>query len=175
MLILFGLPDAVTADIRIQRKDGKADDNFEVILHYKTVKATIKAGMLVRDALPRFIVLGNQGSFIKYGLDVQEEALKAGDTPHLSKQWGIEPPAIWGRLNTSFNGIHFVGNVESETGDYSVFYQNVYKAITEKEALIIKPQEARNVIRIIELAMQSNAEKRTVNYTHNNIVVTTIV
>jgi len=30
--------------------------------------------------------------------------------------------------------------------------------------LIVKPEEARNTIRLIELAMQSNAEKRTVAF-----------
>jgi scyllo-inositol 2-dehydrogenase (NADP+) len=167
-LTLFGLPEAITADLRIQRSDGKVDDNFEVILHYKTIKATVKAGMLVRDPLPRFIVLGTEGSFIKYGLDVQEEALKAGDRPHLNMQWGVEPQAIWGKLNTNVNGLHFVGQIESEVSDYTRFYKNVYNALTSNEPLLVKAAEARNVLRIIELAMQSQAEKRTIPFSHSN-------
>ena len=41
-------------------------------------------------------------------------------------------------------------------------YQNVYDAITGKGELQVKPGQARNTIRIIELALQSHAEKRTV-------------
>ena len=98
--ILFGLPEAVSADLRIQRKGAKAIDNFEVIMHYPGIKASIKGGMLVREPLPRFILLGNNGSFVKYGMDVQEEALKAGFTSLTKNNWGIEPPDIWGTINT---------------------------------------------------------------------------
>jgi len=164
-LILFGLPIAVTADIRIQRKGGKATDNFELILHYPDVKVTLKGGMLVREPLPRFILLGANGSFVKYGLDVQEEALKAGFTAETKGGWGIEPEDIWGTVNTEMNGQHFIGKIESEQGNYSNFYLNIYKAILGKEQLIVTPMQARNNIRIIELAIQSQQERRTVDFT----------
>jgi len=164
-LALFGLPDTVSADLMVQRKHGKAIDNFEVILHYPGIKVSLKAGMLVREPLPRFILLGNNGSFVKYGLDVQEEALKAGYSSATKSNWGIEPPEIWGTINTEINGQHFVGKIESEKGDYTAFYENVYNTIIGKEQLIVTPLQARNNIRIIELAIQSQQEKRTINFT----------
>jgi scyllo-inositol 2-dehydrogenase (NADP+) len=161
---LFGLPESVSADLRIQRKGGKVIDNFELILHYPSVKVALKAGMLVRELLPRFILLGNNGSFVKYGLDVQEEALKAGFTSATKSNWGVEPPDIWGTINTDINGQHFIGKIESEKGNYSDFYLNIYNAITGKENLIVTPLQARNNIRIIELAMQSAQERRSIDY-----------
>lgn len=163
-LTLFGLPDSVSADLRIQRKGGKAIDNFDLILHYHSIKVALKAGMLVREALPRFILLGNEGSFVKYGLDVQEEALKAGFTSATKSNWGIEPAEIWGTINTEINGQHFVGKIESEKGNYSDYYLNIYNAITGKENLIVTSLQARNNIRIIELAMQSAQERRTIDF-----------
>ncbi|MDE3183617.1 MAG: Gfo/Idh/MocA family oxidoreductase [Bacteroidota bacterium] len=162
--ILFGLPEAVSADLRIQRKGAKAIDNFEVIMHYPGIKASIKGGMLVREPLPRFILLGNDGSFVKYGMDVQEEALKAGFTSLTKNNWGIEPPDIWGTINTELNGQHFIGKIESEKGDYAAYYLNVYHTILGKEDLIVTPLQARNTIRILELAMQSEKEKRTIDF-----------
>ena len=164
VLSLLGLPEAVTADIRIQRKLARAVDNFEVILHYPFIKATIKAGMLVKETLPRFILLGTNGSFVKYGMDVQEEALKAGYSPLTKDNWGLEPQSSWGRINTEFNGMHLIGNIESEKGNYTAFYENVYHTIIGKESLIVTPLQARNTIRIIELAMQSQLEKRTIDF-----------
>ncbi|MDQ2719800.1 MAG: Gfo/Idh/MocA family oxidoreductase [Bacteroidota bacterium] len=163
-LTLFGLPEGVTADLRMQRKSAKAVDNFEVILHYPSLKISLKAGMLVKEILPRFILLGTEGSFIKYGLDVQEEALKAGYSPLTKDNWGIEPPAIWGKINTEINGLHIIGNIESERGNYREFYNNVYQTIVCKDQLLVTPLEARNTIRIIELAMQSQLERRTIDY-----------
>lgn len=40
--VLFGLPQAIASDIRIQRDFGKADDNFELILHYDNLKVTLR-------------------------------------------------------------------------------------------------------------------------------------
>jgi predicted dehydrogenase len=163
--VLFGMPDAVSGFLNIQRRGGKTDDNFEVILHYPGIKVSLKAGMLIREPLPRFILFGNNGSYVKYGLDVQEEALKAGFTPQTKTNWGIEPADIWGTVNTDINGQHFIGTIESEKGNYTAFYENIYNTIIGKESLIVTALQARNNIRIIELAIQSHREKRTVNFT----------
>lgn len=162
---LFGLPSAVTADLRIQRHGGKAIDNFEVILHYQHLKVSLKAGMLVKEPLPRFYLFGTNGSFVKYGLDPQEEALKAGLTPLTKADWGIESSAIAGRITTDINGIESSQLITSEKGNYTDFYTNVYRTILGAESLLVTPMQARNNIRIIELAMQSQAERRTIDFT----------
>ena len=164
VLTLLGLPEAVTADLRMQRKSAKAVDNFEVILHYPLIKATLRAGMLVKEPLSRFVLLGTNGSFVKSGMDVQEEALKAGYSPLTKDNWGVEPQAIRGSINTEYNGLHITGNVESERGNYAEFYDNVYKTIVGSDELMVTSMQARNTIRIIELAMQSQIERRTVDY-----------
>lgn len=161
--MLFGMPEEVTADVRIQRRGGKTTDNFEVVFHYPNLKVTLKGGMLVREPGPTFLVLGDQGTFVKYGMDVQEEALKAGLTPDTVPDWGKEPENLWGKINTEYNGMHIIGKIESEIGDYRGFYENVYKAIIGEEELIVKPEHGRNTIRLIELAVQSSSEKRTIS------------
>jgi predicted dehydrogenase len=159
-LVLFGLPQMITADIRIQRDFSQVVDNFELILHYDNLKVTLKSGMLVREPIPRFILQGTKGSFVKYGLDPQEEALNKGRTPSESN-WGVESKEHWGKLNTEIDGLHFDGQIETIAGSYQTFYQNIVDAIRGKAELAVKPEEGRNTIRIIELAMQSNEEKRT--------------
>ena len=163
-LLLFGLPKEITADIGTQRQNSKIVDNFDLRLHYEALKVTLKAGMLVREAGPHFILHGDQGSYIKYGMDVQEAALKAGLFPDDVADWGIEPQELWGNLNTTFQDLHVQGKIESEAGNYRGLYENVYKAILGEAELEVKPEQARNTIRVIELAMQSSAEKRTVAY-----------
>ncbi|MGV3640619.1 MAG: oxidoreductase [Adhaeribacter sp.] len=163
-LCLFGLPDTITADERVQRSGGQVTDNFTVVLDYGQLKVTLKAGMLVREPGPVYVLLGEQGSFVKYGMDVQEAALKAGQRPNEVANWGQEPEEQWGRLNTDYQGQHLVARVESEAGDYRGFYANVYEAIAGDAALAVTAAQARDVIRIIELARQSSAEKRTIPY-----------
>ena len=163
-ITLFELPEAITADIRMQRPGSAVDDNFELILHYPHLKVSLKSGMLVREPLQRFIVLGMQGSFVKKGLDVQEEALKAGIHPTSTPSWGVEPESIWGTINTTTNGLHIRGVVESERGNYCDYYQNIYEVIRGKASLIVTPRQARDVIRVIELAVQSHQKRKTIDY-----------
>jgi len=162
--VLFGLPEEVTADIRIQRPGGKSVDNFELILHYPNLKVTLKAGMLVKEPGPHYILYGDMGSFVKYGLDVQEEALKNGLIPLNMKDWGKEPESLWGKLNIEKKGQSIIREVESERGVYQAFYSNICNAIANGEEIIVKAEQARNTIRIIELAIQSSKEKRTIQY-----------
>ncbi len=163
-LCLFGTPAEVSAELRVQRKNSQVLDNFHLTLHYPNTRVILKAGMLVREPGPRYVISGYHGSFVKYGLDVQEDNLKAGMAPKGAENWGVEPEEIWGKINTEIDGLHLVGKIESEPGDYTAFYQNVYNALQGQEELEVKPEEARNTIRVIELAMQSHEEKRTLAF-----------
>lgn len=159
-LVLFGNPTELFADLRIQRENSEVTDNFELLLFYPELKITLKAGMLVKEKGPTYSVFGRKGTFLKYGVDVQEEALKNGQKPEDLPNWGKEPEKIWGKLNT----IDREYKIESEQGDYRKLYQNVYAAITGQDDLIITPEEARDVIKIIELAEQSSIEKRVLPF-----------
>lgn len=160
-LTLFGTPEELYADLRTQRSGGQIIDSFDLTLYYKNdLKAILKAGMLVKQPRPRFILSGDKGAFVKYGLDVQEADLKQGLSPADSPNWGMEPEDIWGRLDTEVHGQRLLGKIQSEAGDYRGFYENVRDAILGIAEIEVKPEEARNTIRVIELAMQSSAEKR---------------
>jgi predicted dehydrogenase len=160
-LILFGTPQTISADIRTQRPGGQVPDSYELILDYGLLKVTLKSGYLVREPGPRYTLHGTEGSFVKYGIDPQEEALKAGGIPG-SPNWGIEPESDWGLLNTGLQGLHFRGKIESLPGNYTRFYEGVYQAIVQGAEVPVKPEEAAAVIRIIGAAMESNREKRTI-------------
>ncbi|HWQ30650.1 MAG TPA: Gfo/Idh/MocA family oxidoreductase [Negativicutes bacterium] len=157
----FGLPNAVTADLRKQRKAARAVDNFEVVLHYDRLKVTLKAGMLVNAALPRTILLGERGSYVDYGTDIQEEDLKNGFTPLNKKNWGEEPEELYGSICTNISGLDINGKVKSEKGDYRELYKNVCRAIAGEEELAVTPLQARNTIRIIECAIESSEKRCT--------------
>lgn len=160
-LWFFGIPLAVTADIDSQRPWAKADDHFDVRLHYPSFTATLKSGMLCKIPGPTYLIHGRNGSFVKYGLDVQEATLDAGAVPQ-GKDWGREPESIWGNICVDYKEVKIEGKVESEQGDYRDYFINLRDAINGKTKIAVKPEEARNVIQIIQLALQSSREKRTI-------------
>lgn len=159
-LVLFGHPTEVFASLEIQREDSQVTDAFEVLLFYPGLKVILKAGMLVKEKGPTYSIHGRKGSFVKYGGDPQEELMKAGMKPADTPNWGVEPEQQWGKLNTIDKEVI----IPSEAGSYISFYENVYKCIIGKESLIVTPQQARDVIKVIELAIRSNEEKRTLSY-----------
>ncbi len=160
-LVLFGMPLSVTADIRVQRPGGKIDDSYDIRMDYPTMRVILKSSYLVREPGPRYMLHGTEGTFMKYGLDPQEDALKAGRKP-TEKDWGIEDKSYWGTINTQLNGLHLKGKIETLPGAYLQFYDNVYKAITAGTPLAVQPEESMHGIRIIEAAIQSSHNRHTV-------------
>jgi predicted dehydrogenase len=159
-IVLFGRPQGIFADLRSQRDQSVAVDSFEVHLAYPALKVTLKAGSLVCEPSPRFTLYGTQGSYLKFGLDPQEEALKQGASP-AQPHWGIEPKEAWGTL-TNCNANLAREKHPTLAGCYPEYYKNIYGAITGIKELAVKPEEAREIIRLIELAEQSAREKRVV-------------
>ena len=155
ILVLFGMPVEVDARVGIQRPGGRVDDFYDIRLQYNDFHAIIKSSYLVREQGPRYILHGTEGSFTKYGTDLQEQSLKDGDVPG-SPGWAVERKEFWGKLNTNLGGVHMEGNIETIPGNYLGFYKNVYEAIRENKPLEVKPEEARDVIKLIEACYESN-------------------
>ena len=162
-LHLFGFPDSISADIRIQREGSKVDDYFDLMLHYPAFNATLKAGMLVKEPGPRFILHGSKGSFLKYGIDPQENALKNGLTPD-AENWGEEDRKQWGYLTIDDNGLQQDKRIQTLPGCYQCFYDNVYDVLAKGGEMAIKPDEARDVIRIIEIAFESTLQNKPISF-----------
>lgn len=160
-LMLFGMPNSVTADIRVQRPGGKIDDSYDIRMNYDDLRVTLKSSYLVREPGPRYILHGTDGTFIKYGIDPQEDALKAGRKP-TEKNWGTDAKPFWGIINTQFNNLHLTGQIETLPGDYLQYYENVYQAITANKPLAVQAHESKQGIRIIEAALESSRTKQTI-------------
>ncbi len=162
-LVLFGLPVSVLGRLGKQRKGSQAFDSYHLLLSYENFEVVLKSSYLVRDPGPRYKLLGNLGTFTKYGLDPQEEDLKAGFLPG-GVSWGKEPEEIWGTIDTEISGLHLKGRVESERGQYNLFYDNLYQAITRGDSLLVPAEEALQVIHTIELAILSHKEGRALPF-----------
>jgi scyllo-inositol 2-dehydrogenase (NADP+) len=148
-VVLFGVPKNVWGQTFTQREHSEIDDAFDIRLDYGDLKVTLKASLLVREDSPRYIIHGTKGSFIKHGIDVQEDHLKAGILPNY-EGFGIESASNSGILNTEFNGITFRGTVETMKGNWALLFQNLHDAIVDSKELFIKPEEVLEQIRIIE-------------------------
>ncbi|MEX0661181.1 MAG: oxidoreductase [Balneolaceae bacterium] len=154
-LQLFGTPNTVYADIRKQREGSVTNDYFRIDFDYGDFTATLNAGMLVPEESPRYILRGTEGSYVKYGMDPQENTLKSGKNP-LSENWGVEEKENWGKLHLFKDGEIYTEIVETEVGGYENFYKNIVDAVSKNGELAVKPEQGREVIRMIELSQESD-------------------
>ncbi|QNI33023.1 Gfo/Idh/MocA family oxidoreductase [Alloacidobacterium dinghuense] len=155
-LTLFGNPEKIFASVRIDRDNGVVDDVFDITLFYKRLTAYLRASTLTKAPGARFTLHGTQGSFVKFGLDPQEDQLKGGilfDAPG----FGQEPEEAWGKLYMEGAAPE---RVETEVGDYRGIYANVRDALLGKAKLVVAPEQAWRTTRLIELARESSSEGR---------------
>ena len=166
-LVLFGAPEYVTGFLAKEREAAKTVDAFEVVLEYAGTRAVLRAGMMARDHALRYTINGTNGSFVKCGLDVQEEKLKQGKFPNDDANWGVEPEDIWGRFLREEGESLISERISSVEGDYRRYYQDIYQAITERRTPYVSAKDGAAVINVIELAMQSSREKKSLKYEYN--------
>lgn len=161
-LQLFGMPQALFADIAAMRPVSKVDDYFELLLYYPAHRVRIKSSYQVREALPGYVIHGSKGSFIKPKTDMQEAQLQAGMLPTESG-YGTEPEAERGLLHTETEGKISREYISSFKGNYTDYYEGIYQAIRNKQPLPVTAEDGMKVIKIIEAAFQSSKERRVID------------
>ena len=150
-LLLFGIPEAIGADIRIERDRGRTDDAFDVTLYYPHIRAVLRASMLRPPVGPTWLVHGTKGSFVKSGMDPQEAALKEGRTPD-EPDWDADPPEFHGTLITS----DATRTVPTLRSSFTHYYENVRDAMLGTAQLAVTPEWSLDVMRGLVLAAESS-------------------
>jgi scyllo-inositol 2-dehydrogenase (NADP+) len=149
-LQLFGMPEAVSADIAAQRAGAKVDDYFDLTLHYGAMRVHLRSSTLVAKPRPRFAIHGSSGSYVKHGLDAQEAALKSGVDPR-APDFGIDVRD--GTLTKPDGG---AVPVTTERGRYLSFYEGVADAILNGAPVPVDPRDTRDGLLLIDLARRSS-------------------
>jgi predicted dehydrogenase len=146
-----------------------------------TVKTTI-VSKLPMERQVKFVVRGRDGTFLKVSCHISNlqapptDATKNGEDPQIDQlfaglkaddpAYGIEPETYHGELFTkdkaddsqTQTGNLWSGKYVSSQGSYLDYYKDVVAAIRGEKEVVVKPEESRMGIRVIELAKES-AEK----------------
>lgn len=160
-LVLFGKPVAVSAEVDRERDGEGPNDAFTIRLRYPTHRVTLGSNLLTAIPSFRYRLRGTRGGFRKGGIDPQETAL-GKITRITSSNWGHEPVSEWGIKHIDLDGGIDTETVESIPGDYRQFYIQLRDAITSGAPPPATPTEAWRIVRILEWAAQSSAERREI-------------
>ena len=160
-MVLFGKPEAITADVRIERQGGLADDAFDVMFHYPdNMRAVLNSDILAASQRPRFLLFGTKGAFVKQTVDPQENNLRFGNIPEKGA-WGAEPEENWGLLTLSDGTNTTQRRVLSGSGDYRDYYANVRDVLEGKAKPFVSLQYSLDLMRALELCRASSDQQRT--------------
>jgi predicted dehydrogenase len=176
-LVLLGVPDALMLDVAAQRDGAQVHDCFHAQLRYDILqpglRAVLHAGSLVPAGSPRFAVHGTQGSFIKNGMDTQEDALKAGRRPQLSDpaDWGLDPQP--GEVITWEDGQRVSRPAPEARGCYPALYAQLRDSLLARRGGLpadaaflpappVQAHEVRQLMALLSRGEQSVREGRWV-------------
>ncbi len=113
---------------------------------------------------------------MQFGTCPQEaKAIAAPGQPAVDPSFGVEDESIWGTLTTTSKfdaaseefvddgGIrHYVGRYPSLPGWYCGYYEKVAAAVRGRAEVDVRPETARDGLRVMELARESHKRGCTV-------------
>jgi scyllo-inositol 2-dehydrogenase (NADP+) len=159
VLVLFGKPDWLQADVFTQREGARTEDGFEILMGKGTLRITLGVSYLASDGGWRYRVHGSKASFLKAELDPQEDQSRSGMQPE-DPQFGVEDRSVWGKLVDGATGKS--ETIPSERGCWAEYYHQVRRSIVEGAPVPVTADEAAEIIEIIEAVYRSAREGRRI-------------
>jgi scyllo-inositol 2-dehydrogenase (NADP+) len=127
-------PVTVFADIQRRVWDVDVDTFAKVLVRFENgCIFEVDLGNVLRTSKPRWRVFGEKGTLAKQGFDPKEKA----------------------RVRTSLNDMPADVEIKSVPGDWGALYRNLSEHLNEGADLIVKPENVRKSISIIEAAFKS--------------------
>jgi predicted dehydrogenase len=153
VLLLFGPPETVQADLRVQRSGGSTIDWFLALLGYGSKRVVIASSMIAAHPPTRFLVRGTKGSLIKRRGDPQEDQLAREEKPG-SDGWGRDSDPlllVTGPTETALE-------IAAPAGNYLAYYSSLRDAILGKREPPVTAAQAVTVMAVLEAGIQSSSE-----------------
>jgi scyllo-inositol 2-dehydrogenase (NADP+) len=136
--------------------DVDVESHLNCIIRFQNgVSYGIELSNICRIKKPRWLVLGDKGTLCKYGLDPQEPAMIRCDIDAAVYNPDERPKVI-----TEIDGEVKEMSLEYIPGNWKAYYQNIADVINKGAELAVKPEEARENMRLIDAIIES-AEKGT--------------
>lgn len=158
-LVLFGPAAHVYAETDRRRAGVQADDeSFIALTHASGVRSHLGATIVAAQLGPRYRVYGDRGAYVKFGVDPQEEMLKAGRRPG-NASWGQDAAERWGTLGDGER----VNSVPTERGAYECFYEGVVRTLRDGAPPPVEAADAITGLEIVEAAYRSADERRVIS------------
>ncbi|MGW6916837.1 Gfo/Idh/MocA family protein [Kitasatospora sp. NPDC054939] len=160
-LTLFGPVETVYAEIDVRRDGAVVDDDaFLALTHASGTRSHLWTSAITPLLGPRLRVLGDTAGYLKFGMDPQEEDLRAGHRPGVPRPdggthpWGTDEPSRYGTLGTDESS----APLPTDPGDYPAYYAGIAAALADPGTPPpVDPRDAVAVLAVLEAARTSAA------------------
>jgi scyllo-inositol 2-dehydrogenase (NADP+) len=130
-----------------------------LVMEFADVLFQVETSRICRIDRPRWWIVGTDGGFVKYGIDPQEDALRAGDIDQAT-----EAPHHQGVLRRAGElGKTIESQVQTVQNHWDGYYRNVANHLQGREPLKVTAEQAREVVRVLEAATQSTRAHSTIH------------
>ncbi|HEM8021085.1 oxidoreductase [Enterobacter ludwigii] len=155
---LFGLPVSMTVDLAQLRPGAQTTDYFHAVLSYPQRRIVLHGTMVAAAESARYILHGTRGSFVKFGLDPQEERLKNGERLP-QEDWGYD---MRDGVVTRVEGEERVEEtLLTIPGNYPAYYAAIRDALNGTGDNPVPASQAIQIMELIELGIESAKHRAT--------------
>ncbi len=155
LLVLFPQPvEAVYCRLHHDFPGSDVESHALITLHFADgATGVCDLSSLSANSKPRFHLFGDRGTFTKYGVDPQEDAMKAGQIDR-----AVESAAFYGKLHDGTSETI----IPTLPGRWRSYYENICDVLTNGAELAVKPQEVRRVMAVLDAALRSAQSSQVV-------------
>jgi len=128
-----------------------------VVLEFDDALFQVESSRVCRLDRPRWWVVGTEGGFVKFGVDPQEDALRAGDIDRATEAAGHR--AV---VRREVEGAVVEQPFPTIQSHWDGYYANVAAHLNGRAPLAVTAEQGREVVRVLDAAAVSSAEHRSV-------------
>lgn len=155
---LLGLPVSMQVDLAQLRPGSQSTDYFHAVLAWPQRRVVLHGTLVAAAETARFIIHGSRGSYVKYGLDPQEERLKSGERLP-QEDWGYD---MRDGVLTRAEG----EDITEESwltlpGNYPAYYAAIRDALNGSGTNPVPASQAIQIMELIELGLESARHRTT--------------
>lgn len=155
---LFGLPVSMTVDLAQLRPGAQTTDYFHAVLSYPQRRIVLHGTMVAAAESARYIIHGTRGSYVKFGLDPQEDRLKNGERLP-QEDWGYD---MRDGVVTRVEGDELVEEtLLTIPGNYPAYYAAIRDALNGTGENPVPASQAIQIMELIELGIESAKHRAT--------------
>jgi scyllo-inositol 2-dehydrogenase (NADP+) len=129
-----------------------------IVLEFDNALFQVENSRICRLDRPRWWVVGTAGGYVQYGIDPQEDALRAGNLDRAQQDLAHRATV----RSVSSDGGVIETKLETVRGSWDAYYADIAAHLEQGAPLAVTAEDGREVVRLLDAAVRSSHDHRVV-------------